>query len=103
NIDKFDNGNVRNNPYFASYLSLDGGDPAARAGGSSLGDIENHKINNRNIIYELSANYTKSIGTHNIDILLNAMNQDFRTDNLNAYTVYTTSTDPNIIAFGGDN
>jgi len=84
-------------------LSIDGGDPAARAGGSSLGDIENHKINNRNIIYELSANYTKSIGNHNIDILVNAMNQDFRADNLNAYTVYTTSTDPNIIAFGGDN
>jgi TonB-linked SusC/RagA family outer membrane protein len=103
NIDKFDNGNVRNNPYVASYLSIDGGDPAARAGGASLGDIENHRIDNRNIIYELSANYTKSIGNHNFDILFNAMNQDFKAENLNAYTVYTTSTDPNIIAFGGDN
>lgn len=102
-IDKFDNGNVRNNPYVASYLSIDGGDPAARAGGASPGDLENHRIDNRNIIYELSANYTKSIGDHNIDVLFNAMNQDFKAENLNAYTVYTTSTDPNIIAFGGDN
>ncbi len=102
-IDKFDNGNIRNNPYVASYLSIDGGDPAARAGGSSIGDLENHNINNRNIIYELSASYVKSIGNHNIDLLLNTMNQDFKAANLNAYTVYATSIDPNIVEFGGDN
>lgn len=102
-IDKFDNGNVRYNPYVASYLSIDGGDPAARAGGASVSDYENHNGNNQNIIYELSANYTKSIGNHNIDVLFNAMKQDFQFKSLNAYTIYTTSTDPNIIKFGGDN
>ena len=101
-IDKFNNGDVGGTPYVASYFQIDGGDPGARATGS-VGDIENHNIDNLNIIYEFSANYTKSIGNHNIDILFDAMNQKFKADNLNAYTVYVTSTDPNIIGFGGDN
>jgi TonB-linked SusC/RagA family outer membrane protein len=103
NIDKFNNGDMGGTPYRATYFQIDGGDPKARGGGNSLGDYENHFISDLNIISEISANYTKSISNHNIDLLLDANNQKFRADNFNAYTTYTTSTDPNIIAFSADN
>jgi TonB-linked SusC/RagA family outer membrane protein len=102
-IDQFSNGDIGGTPYVASYFQIDGGDPKARGGGNSLGDYENHNIINLNIISEFSANYTKSLGNHNIDILFDASNQQFKANSLNTYTTYTTSTDPNIIGFGGDN
>jgi TonB-linked SusC/RagA family outer membrane protein len=102
-IDKFDNSGRGGTQYIASYFSVDGADPAARGGTSSVGDYERRSIDNLNIIKEFSANYTKSIGNHNLDLLFNVMQQRYSVDNLNTYTVYVTSTDPNLIGLGGDN
>ena len=103
NIDKFDNNSRVGTQYAASHFSTDGGDPTARGGKSSLGDYERRIIDNYNIIKELTASYTKSFGNHNIDVLVNTMAQSYYVDNLNAYTVYVTTTDPNLIGLGGDN
>jgi TonB-dependent starch-binding outer membrane protein SusC len=103
NVDKFDNNSRVGTQYAASHFSTDGGDPTARGGVSSLGDFERRIIDNLNIIKEFTASYTKSIGNHNIDILFNTMQQNYSVDNLNAYTVYVTTTDPNLIGLGGDN
>ncbi|HUQ67726.1 MAG TPA: TonB-dependent receptor [Flavitalea sp.] len=102
-IDKFDNSGRGGTPYVASYFQTDGGNPTARGGESSVGDYERRSIDNLNIIKEFTANYSKSFGNHNIDLLFNTMQQTYSVDNLNAYTVYVTTNDPNLIGLGGDN
>jgi TonB-dependent starch-binding outer membrane protein SusC len=102
-IDKFDNSGRGGTPYIASYFQVDGGNPTARGGASSVGDYERRSIDNLNIIKEFTANYTKTFGNHNLDLLFNTMLQNYSVDNLNTYTVYVTSRDPNLIGLGGDN
>ncbi len=103
NVDKFDNSGRGGTQYVASYFQIDGGNPTARGGASSLADYERRIIDNLNIITEFTASYTKSIGKHNIDVLFNSMYQNYSVDILNAYTVYVPTSDPNIANLGGDN
>ncbi len=51
------------------------GNPYSNNDGTSVGNYGERDSRNYNFIKQLSINYNKSIGDHNIDILLNAMSQ----------------------------
>jgi TonB-linked SusC/RagA family outer membrane protein len=102
NADYFDNTVKGGSQYIGSNFKYDGGDPAARGGKGSVGDYQLRSTKNLNIMSEFTANYIKSFGNHNIDLLFNAMSQKFMADYIDVGTDYVTSTNPNLINLGGE-
>ncbi|WP_460956839.1 SusC/RagA family TonB-linked outer membrane protein [Spirosoma litoris] len=61
-----------------NYLFLQNpGNPYAVGDGTSKGTYGERHSRNANIVKEFSINYTKSFGDHNVDVLLNAMDQKY--------------------------
>ena len=102
-IDYFDNTSKGGQQYINSYFKYDGGDPYARAGKGSVGDYGMTSTKNFNMVSEITANYVKSIGKHNIDFLLNSMSQSFVADFVDIGTTYVTSANPDLLNLGGEN
>lgn len=102
-IDNFSNDIYNFSEYAGNYFSFMGSDPTARGGVGSVGSYEERKTTNFNIIYELTANYVKSIQNHNLDILFNAMGQKYNTNYARGMTDYVTTTNPDLILLGGEN
>jgi len=103
NADAFDNTIKGGAQYISNYFKYDGGDPKARAGEGSVGDYGVRSTKNFNMIGEFTANYIKSFGEHNIDILFNAMAQNFVVDYMDVGTDYVSSANPDLINLGGEN
>ncbi|NJK97360.1 MAG: TonB-dependent receptor [Bacteroidales bacterium] len=103
NADNFDNTIKGGGQYISSYFKYDGGDPTAVAGEGSVGDYQIRSTRNYNLIGEFTANYIKSFGNNNIDILFNTMAQQFSVDYTDVGTNYVTSTNVNLINLGGEN
>jgi TonB-dependent SusC/RagA subfamily outer membrane receptor len=61
--------------YATSVFSYDAGDPRAFGGGNSVGSFSEWSSSNYNNIKELTVNYVKSFGDHNIDLLFSGMDQ----------------------------
>ncbi len=102
-IDYFDNTSKGGQQYINSYFKYDGGDPYARAGMGSVGDYGITSTKNFNMTNEITANYIKSFGKHNLDFLLNSMSQKFVADFTDIGTSYVTSANPDLINLGGEN
>jgi TonB-linked SusC/RagA family outer membrane protein len=102
-IDYFDNSSKGGQQYINSYFKYDGGDPKARAGEGSVGDYGVKSTKNFNMVGEFTANYIKSFGDHNIDLLFNSMAQKFEVDFTDVGTDYVTSSNPDLINLGGEN
>lgn len=100
NIDYFDNTIKKGTQYIASYFKYDGGDPNNIPG--SVGDYNLRKTINFNRVGEFSANYTKSLNKHNIDLLFNTSAQKFVVDHTDVGTDYVTTTNPNLVNLGGE-
>ncbi|GAB4025931.1 SusC/RagA family TonB-linked outer membrane protein [Spirosoma gilvum] len=61
-----------------NYLFLQNpGNPYAVGDGTSKGNYGERHARNSNIVKEFSVNYTHSFGDHNVDVLLNAMDQRY--------------------------
>lgn len=54
--------------------------PYSNQDGTFVGVLGQRNSRNINIVSDLTINYTKAFGNHNIDVLLNASNQDFKYD-----------------------
>jgi TonB-linked SusC/RagA family outer membrane protein len=55
-----------------------GGNPYASQDGTAIGTLRERNSRNVSIIPDLTVNYTRSLGDHHVDLLLNASQQDFK-------------------------
>ncbi len=54
-----------------------------------------HSTRNHNLVKEFTINYNRSFGEHNVDLILNAMDQGYGFNSYNAATEFVPSEDPN--------
>lgn len=90
---------------FDAYLfSQTPGNPYAGHDGTSVGSYGERHSRNTNISREFGINYNKSFGEHNIDLLLNAMDQEYTFEFIGGGTGQVNSRDPNYReSLGGQN
>ncbi len=60
----------------------------------TYGEYKLNEHTNYNLVKEFTINYNRSFGEHNVDLVLNAMDQQYGYHVLGAGTEYTTSEDP---------
>jgi len=101
-MDNFNNGQDVFYQYNRSYFQYDGPNPEVLGGPSSVGSYERRIVANKNMVYEVTANYQRSFGDHNLDVLFNSMLQQYSADWSHVGTEYVTSTNRDLVHFGGD-
>jgi len=95
--------NIRSNfEDFNSYLySQTPGNPYAGHDGTSKGNYGERFTRNFNLTKEFSINYQKDIGQHRVNLLLNAMDQQYTYRALGASSGQVNFTAPNLLSVGG--
>jgi TonB-linked SusC/RagA family outer membrane protein len=89
--------NTKNKNYFdysSSVFLYDAGDPRSRGGGNSVGSYGEGYNNRSTYVNEVTVNYKKSFGNHNLDVTLNGMLQNYKSEGLSANTDYLSSSVP---------
>ena len=66
----------------------------------SIGSYGERHHRNTNIVTEFSANYTRSFGNHNIDLLFNFMDQQYQFEGISGSSDQIFSRSPDFIGFG---
>jgi TonB-linked SusC/RagA family outer membrane protein len=79
-------------PLFNSHMA----DPRAQGGGNSAGILEEHAVNDFNLVKEVSLAYNNSFGDHNFDFLLDAMQQNVNSKATSVRATYMSSADPDL-------
>ena len=77
--------------------------PYSGQDGSSNGSTQESVSRNFNLVKEFSINFARSFGSHNLDVLLNATDQQYSFQNTTARTGLTILTDPNLRTLNGPN
>lgn len=88
--------------YQANYFSYTAGDPKSMGGGSSVGSYSERHNANFNLVKELSVNYARNFSGHNIDVLVNAMDQQYNARLGQISTDYMTTTNPALWSIDAD-
>ena len=102
-VDQYTTFNQRFMDYRGAHFRWVFGDPRQLGGGSSEGRLQENEITNTNTIREITVNYTKSFGEHNLNVLLNATDQQFGAKFENASTDFVSSRQESLRIFGGEN
>ena len=102
-IDWYKNDRYSFKDYNSAYFTYTGGSPTDEGGGKSVGKYGERYVTNFNIVKELTINYHKSFGEHNIDLLANGMDQQYSAKYVGAETQYMTTKESYLWALGGEN
>ncbi|MEM9834764.1 MAG: SusC/RagA family TonB-linked outer membrane protein, partial [Bacteroidota bacterium] len=84
------------------FFSPTAQDPTTFGNGTSAGLYRERHDRNFNLVKEFSINYNKSFGDHNIDILLNAMDQEYSFNTATGQSDQVLSSDPAVRGISGD-
>jgi TonB-linked SusC/RagA family outer membrane protein len=77
------------------------GNPYSGNDGTSKGSYGERHTRNFNLVKEFSINYTRTFGNHNIDVLLNAMDQRYTYEFMSGSSGQLASADPLFRGIGG--
>ena len=80
----------------AEVFSTVGQAPSEFGNGFSQGRYNLRRSSSTNTMRELSLNYQKSLGDHNIDVLFNVLDQRWEGEYLSVETTQTSSSDPDL-------
>ncbi len=89
--------------FSSSVFNYTSGDPRSKGGGQSVGSYGERDVYNNNYVQEITANYANSFGDHNIDVLVNGMNQVYDSKYTGMSTDYMTTTLDYLRKLGGEN
>jgi TonB-linked SusC/RagA family outer membrane protein len=93
-LDRFSNNMYNFKENRGNVFDMNGVDPEGEGiPTGSLGEYEERLVHQQNIVWELSANYTKTFNkVHNIDVLVNGMVQRYEHKYMQPFTRYMTTT-----------
>jgi TonB-linked SusC/RagA family outer membrane protein len=77
-----------------AYFSPTPGNPYATGDGASLGNINYRNSWNHNIVGDVTLDWNENFGDHNINVTLNAMDQQYGFRNIQSGTEQVTQDDP---------
>jgi len=103
-VDVYDNERIQFRDWNADYFAYSNStDPNSWAGGQSVGKYGERTTTNLNIVKEITINYRKSFGDHNLDFLFSGMDQQYSAKYKGESTEFMTTLNPDLWALSGDN
>ena len=101
-MDRYQTTRYQFKDYDSNGFDYTAGDPRSLGGGKSVGSYEERDTYNNNITAEIMANYTRSFGDHNLDLLFNYSNQHYDAKYKSANTEYMTTKKDYLWNLGGE-
>lgn len=88
--------------YDAAAFDYTAGNPYEKGGGKSVGNLIYRDMGNFNYMQQFTANFARSFGSHNIDLLYNYTNQEYGAEFSDMSTEYVTSKKKELHNIGGE-